>query len=103
MSEHGSFVTQYIGCRKCLEVAKKYLLGNDKYLCSVQIPSWIPNQMLPIIAGKIGGLGAGDEYVTFAAMYSDFEKELCHELKVAVFAEVGGYEIFTYVPYAEQC
>lgn len=56
MSERGSFITEYIYCDKCFEACKQILLGNTKWLNSLQIHE------LPIIAGKIGGLYCGEEF-----------------------------------------
>ena len=99
MSERGSFVTEYIHCSKCLSSAKAVLLGNDKYLCSTTIPTWDgTGAELPIIAGKIGGLYAGEELDTFDIYLADeLSKVLCHPLRVAVLAEQGG-RIFTVNP-----
>lgn len=84
MSERGSFVTEYCNCEKCFAVLKKYLLGRDKYLCSVQIPSWC-SQELPIIAGKIGGLHRGEEREVFEFdLIPKIQEEICHEVIIVV-------------------
>lgn len=93
MSERGSFVTEYIYCKKCFEVAKSVLLGNEKYLCSTTIPHWNSEKEgkeLPIIAGKIGGLYDQEEIDTFEFEFIPKLKEkLCHSLRIAVLAEIG--------------
>ena len=93
MSERGSFVTQYIYCEKCFEAAKTVLLGNDKYLCSLVIPSYEGSgKFLPIIAGKIGGLYAGEEIHTFLEeLIPRLEPLLCkdHAVKIVVIPDNG--------------
>jgi hypothetical protein len=98
MSERGSFVTEYIYCSKCLEAAKRVLIGREKYLCSIELPSWINDETLPIIAGKIGGMSRGEELVEFECeIGAELEASICHPLRVAVLAEVGE-RIFTFEP-----
>lgn len=92
MSTRGSFVTQYIHCKECLEVAKRVLLADSKFLRGVSVPSWTgcAEPDLPIIAGKIGGLYSCEEI-------DDFEHEfvpklaasICHPMRVAVVADDG--------------
>lgn len=90
MSERGSFVTEYIYCIKCAEATAGLLLKKNKYLCSTFIPSWINGERLPILAGKIGGLYAGEEINAFESEYiPQLERYLCHELRIAVLAESG--------------
>ncbi len=100
MSERGSFVTGYIYCVRCFDIAKKILLGKEKYLCSTTIPHWdttVPE--LPIIAGKIGGLYQGEELSTFEFdIIPRLAAELCHKLKIAVLSDSGGGKIFTCFP-----
>lgn len=99
MSERGSFVTEYIYCQKCLEVAKEVLLRRHKDLCSTVLPSWTEDGVqLPIIAGKIGGSYRGEELYDFAGEFTyQLEEKLCHQLRVAVLAEEGS-RIFTIEP-----
>lgn len=99
MSERGSFVTQYIYCDECLNAAKSILIGNEKYLCSSQIQSWTDEgKMLPIIAGKVGGLYEGEELHDFECDYIPrLEKVICHPLRVAVLAD-RGEQIFIVKP-----
>ena len=106
MSERGSFVTEYIYCLKCFESLEKILLDKQKYLCSVAIPTWVENlnlvnqgnrDVLPIIAGKIGGLWPGEELFTFDYCLRDaIENVICHEVKIAVLADCGEGSIFTF-------
>jgi hypothetical protein len=89
MSERGSFTTEYIYCDRCFNIVKKVLLKRDKFLCSTIIPSWC-KQRLPIVAGKIGGLYAGEELNDMELEYiPELEKRLCHEVRIAVLAENG--------------
>ena len=99
MSEHGSFVTQYIHCEQCFEAAHTILLKQNKELCSSLIWSWQPAvDPMPIIAGKVGGLGSGDELITFEFdLNEQLAKLICHPLRIAVLAETGE-RIFTVVP-----
>lgn len=104
MSQRGSFVTEYIDCGHCLEVAKEVLIDNHKYLNSIQHRMWGVNDnplsplMLPIISGKLGGMYAGEEMDNFEReLIPLLEKRICHPLRIAVLAEVGE-KIFTVTP-----
>lgn len=98
MSERGSFVTEYIYCPKCFEAVKGVLLDRDKYLCSVQIPSWT-EQEIPIIAGKIGGLGSGDEVIEFEfELMPRIEKQICHSVVVCIISDSSGVAVFRVFP-----
>lgn len=89
MSERGSFVTEYIYCDRCFREVKKVLMGKHKYLCSTLVPSWC-KQRLPIVAGKIGGMYAGEELVDMETKYVPaIEKRVCHDVRIAVLAESG--------------
>ena len=103
MIERGSFVTEYIYCDKCLEAAKKILIAGDKYLHGVEVSSWdkTSSQNLPIIAGKIGGRGSGDELITFEyEILPELSKVICHNMRVAVLGE-SGERIFNITPESE--
>lgn len=96
MSERGSFVTEFVYCDKCLEVLRDVLCTQqDKYLVAGQLPSWEPGKLLPIIAGKIGGLYPGSEIHEFEIRL-DFDR-LCHDVRIAVLAE-HGEQIFKFGP-----
>ena len=103
MSERGSFVTEYCHCRKCLEVLKDVLIGNEKYLCSQQIKSWVEKHSdMPIIAGKIGGLYSGEEIDTFEYEFiPKIRERICHKVTIAVISEMGGSKIFEIEPVKE--
>ena len=91
MSERGSFVTEFIHCNKCLDGIRKVLIGDRKYLKSIEIPHWgRGNEKLPIIAGKIGGLYGGEELHSFEFEFiPKIKKLICHEIRIAVLAETG--------------
>ena len=90
MSDRGSFVTEYIYCDRCLELAKTALLHNDKGVCSRQIPSWAGrNEMMPIIAGRLGSNSATEMLLEFEEMTEELHDQLCHPLRVAVMTEGG--------------
>jgi hypothetical protein len=97
MSERGSFTTQYIYCEKCLAAVKAVLMAQrDKYLFAVQAGDY------PVIAGKIGGLGQGDELVTFREyLIQELEQVICHPVRFAVLSDTAGDEFFTANPDAE--
>jgi hypothetical protein len=101
MSERGSFVTEYVYCGKCFEAVKKVLLLREKHLCSVVVPHWNAEREgpeMPIIAGKVGGFGAGDELLTFELGFNEeLAKVLCHPMRIAVLAE-SGERVFTVTP-----
>lgn len=91
MSERGTFITEFVYCKKCLDGIRKILIGDGKYLKSVEIPHWNDsNKPLPIIAGKIGGLYPGEELHTFEIEFIPQIKSLiCHDIRIAVLAEQG--------------
>ncbi|KKK78965.1 hypothetical protein LCGC14_2838260 [marine sediment metagenome] len=107
MSERGSFITEYIYCLKCFEVAKKILIDQDKYLASICIPSWNQEdrrkeKTLPIIAGKIGGGGGGDELILMEhELIPKLEDVICCKMRIAVLAECGE-RIYTVIPIKDQ-
>lgn len=88
MSERGSFVTEYIYCKQCFEAAQQVLLGKEKYLHSCVIPAG--DGFMPIIAGKIGGLGPGDEFINFDRyLLSPLSESICHKMRVTILADSG--------------
>ena len=96
MSERGSFVTENIYCPRCFEAAKKVLLCREMYLCSEVLTH--PGGELTIIAGKVGGLYAGEELHTFEfELNAELAKGICHPVRIAVLAE-SGERIFTVAP-----
>ena len=99
MSERGSFVTEFINCKHCLDAAEKILCSNDKYLHGIRVSSWNKTMgALPIIAGKIGGMSPGGELTAFEVVIKPLlESAICHRLRVAVIAD-DGEEIFVVYP-----
>jgi len=93
MSERGSFVTEFIYCPNCFEAIKPILIDDNKYLDSTTIKT------RPIIAGKIGGLYAGEELHTFEFdLIPQLEKVICHKIRIAVLSDTGGNKIFIVRP-----
>ena len=99
MSERGSFTTQYIYCDRCYEAVREVLVSDDKYLRGVPIPMWGEGQRtgvgfgddnhpreLPIVAGKIGGLYAGEEKYAMLELLAEIKPNLCpgHSIIVGV-------------------
>lgn len=98
MSERGSFTTEYVYCEKCFAAIKEILLSNEKSLCSTIIPSWC-KQEIPIIAGKIGSLVIGGEFLTFEMeIIPQLEEVICHDMRIAVLSDSGGDKIFNIKP-----
>ena len=88
MSERSSFVTEYVYCNSCFAELKNVLICNDKYLCTHVLPSWEgDNRELPIIAGKIGGLGPGDDYIYMKEIIDSLD--LCHPVRFAFLGDDG--------------
>lgn len=101
MSERGSFVTEYIYCDKCVAALKPLLCTDDKFLRGIQIPSWTgqSEDTLPILAGKVGGLHSGGELEVFDyELRDEIEAAICHAVRIAVLADSGASEVFTYEP-----
>lgn len=90
MSEQGSFVTEWIGCDKCLEHAKKELLGKEKWLCSLVLPGYHDGARdFPIIAGKLGGGWDGGMVLDMERAVERLQHVLCHPLRLAVLTETS--------------
>lgn len=89
MSDRGSFVTEYLYCEKCLLIAKEHLIKNEKHLKGIQIPSWKENEYLPIIAGKIGGVGSADIYDTIFKKSEEIASKVCHSMRISLISEEG--------------
>ena len=101
MSERGSFVTEFIYCKKCFETAKNVLLRRDRGLCSQALDSWIEGKEIPIIAGMVGGLYPQEEIDVFEFEFKEkLETEICHQLRIAVVAEEG-YKLIVIDPIGE--
>lgn len=104
MSKLGSFCTEYIQCERCLESARKILIGSDETLCSIQLPHWsahpTPDQgpSLPIIAGRLSGFRKGEELGVMRQLMHQLEKRICHELRITVLGEDGISAIVKAVP-----
>jgi len=100
MSERGSFVTEYIYCHRCLDVARDVLRGDTKYHNAIAVPSALDSGVdMPIIAGRIGHTAPGGELITMEFdLGPQLEARLCHPLRVAVLAENGEGRIFTFDP-----
>ena len=88
MSQRGSFVTEYIYCDRCFQVAKDVLL-RDKHRCSVVVPHW--NQKhegpeIPIIAGMVSGSWSEADELEIDIGES-LAKVICHPMRIAVLNE----------------
>lgn len=94
MSERGSWVTQYVYCDDCatalVEVLAKHY--DPKYLTVTRLSN-------SIVAGKIGGLWAGEELNTFdIELRGEIEKAICHPLRIVVVPEGLAAEDLLYEP-----
>lgn len=103
MSERGSFVTEYVYCKKCFTALKKILLSKEKYFCSQVIESWdgCSESYLPIIAGKVGGSYPHEEIRVFKHELADkIEEVICHPIRISVIpdTEEVGSELIIYKP-----
>lgn len=97
MSERGSFCTQYVYCDKCFNELRKHLVGSHKYLSSTVIPSWGDDNELPIIAGKIGGLGGGDIDLFFEFELADkLKNKLCCDISISASDDNGKWTVYNY-------
>ena len=100
MSERGSFCTEYIYCRDCFNAVKKVLMGNEKYLKTIIIPSWSTGESyLPIIAGKLGGSYAGSEFVEMEHNYIPRIQELMKDdckIRICVHSDSNGSVIYEF-------
>lgn len=85
MSERGSFASEYIYCAKCY---KNLVAFFDKFREEKYFDAFFSDKY-PIIAGKIGGLYAGEELHSFDDAARAIEKVICHSVRFFVFAEQG--------------
>jgi hypothetical protein len=84
MSERGSFVTGYLFCKQCEQILFEALCTEpDKFLCAARVPAWPESGMtvLPIIAGKVGGLYTVDDSELMNRLQ---HVSVCHEVHFAV-------------------
>jgi hypothetical protein len=91
MSERGSFVTEFIYCPKCFEKMKTALIQGEKYLDGITFKD-------SIIAGKIGGLGRGDEFILMELEIFDKTNAPCHPVRIAVLSDTAGSSVYTVNP-----
>lgn len=102
MSERGSFVTEFIYCPDCLEKLKAVLVKEGKFLRGVLIEGWEGGpDVLPIIAGKVGGLAPGEESVVFQFELFTAANAPCHPVRIAVLPDRGGGLLLTIQPSGE--
>lgn len=89
MGERASFVTEYIHCAKCLTIAKAALLGEEKTLCSVQIPSWQgTKQPDNIIAGRLSTTTINGEWMVLQEIIMEkMMNKICHPIRIALIGE----------------
>lgn len=106
MSDRGSFVTEYIYCQHCLAAVKKALFADDKEtgdvpfktIWAVTVPSWKEDEVLPIVAGRVGSSYGGGELSVFDNDFRDsIEAHICCTVRIAVIAE-SGQEMLTFNP-----
>src|SRR6186713_2299273 len=95
MSERGSFVSEYIYCKKCFSAVFD-VLKNDK---SGHIDSPMRVGSFPIVAGKLSGMAHADALYNF----NDFvlpkiSDAICHDVKIALFPEGHSGVILTIKP-----
>lgn len=100
MSERSSFVTENIGCSRCLAKLLPLLTTREKYLCGIQIPSWNEGNMLPIIAGKIGARASGLEWEVLQDIFSvvEFTDFICHPIRLSILHDNGDSTVFVIHP-----
>lgn len=84
MSDRGSFVTDYIYCDKCMEAVENVFdrLADDLWHTSRLIGA--DGEQLPIVAGKLRGLGGGDDLFNLEyEIAGDIAKLVCHKVRIA--------------------
>lgn len=86
MSFRGSFVTEYIYCKRCFLCARYILV--DKYYAASAILPGRDNKLLPIIVGNIRDSSDGDEVSSFEEEYVlRLSEIICHQLRISLLAE----------------
>ena len=87
MSDRGSFVTDYVYCKKCFDVLRKVLVSHGGWI-DVSVLQRPDGSDVPIMAGKISGTGGGDELVRMEFDVKPFLDDcLCHVVRIAVLPE----------------
>lgn len=93
MSERGSFVTEYIYCKKCFEAAWEVLNRNEKWMHATIAHGYgeVKSQTR-IISGGIGGLYPRQEIDDFKyEIIPLLQNVICCPLRMAVLAETGWF------------
>ena len=107
MSERGSFVTEYVNCDKCFDAMRDELLehwdSDNKFRKVVQVDGYNNDghrtEPLPILAGKIGGLGSGEELGTFEfELGPALAARICHPVRIAILPDSSQGIIITIKP-----
>jgi len=99
MSERGSFVTEYIYCKDCVEAVRQVFssLEQGKWFYSVQVIQGLYPQ--PIFAGRIGESWMGGETVAFETeILPELNMVVCHEVRIVVIPESGEPRTFVAMP-----
>jgi len=84
MSDRGSFVTQFVYCPTCFEVAKKHLLLDERAIFGYALPA------TSIIAGFVKDPLSGWEAEIVREVAEGMEAELCHDMRICVITEQCG-------------
>ena len=94
MSERGSFVTEFIYCKRCFEACKDVLCKKEKHLWAMPLIGAFSEQ--PMISGRIGDTYPGGELVRMEfELIPLLESRLCHQVRIAVLADNGESRVFT--------
>jgi len=99
VSERGSFVTEYIYCKQCVESVRQVFasLEQGKWFYPVQVIQGLYPQ--PIFAGRIGeGWPGGETFAFETEILPDLNKSVCHEVRVVVIPEFGEPKTFVARP-----
>ena len=93
MSERGSFVTEYIYCKKCFDAAWEVLNRDGKWLHATIANGYGGDKaQTRIISGGIRGLFPRQEIDDFKhEIIPLLQKVICHPLRMAVLAETGWF------------
>lgn len=87
MSERGSFVVQYLYCKKCADVVQEVLLKKAEEQGKYLVPFTSQQYQNRVLAGKVGGVYAGQELELFDEMRDEIEAAICHPVRIAVLPE----------------
>lgn len=84
MSERGTFISEFVYCKHCLDSVALAICGHEFIDSSISQNA----NGLGFISGRISGMAPGSELLTFELdIIPKIEGEICKPVRIAVLAE----------------